>query len=155
VSILATPRAHRARLALFHPLLCHPLLCLPLVAASLLLATGCTATFVPKPVAVETYTEPVLVRAELVPTDIYGYPRTYYGGTYVYLVDGRWYRPTDRGWMVYRREPTELGRERHYIYSQPTELSRERRRVYEEPTPYRRPVPAYPTEIRRERRPSP
>jgi hypothetical protein len=104
----------------------------------LLGASGCTATFTPEPVAVVTYEVPV-VQAEVVPYDIQRYPRVYYGGTYVYLVEGRWYFPTARGWMVYREEPRELGRYR-------TQIERG-------PEPRRSPGYAAPREQRRERRP--
>ena len=57
------------------------------LAALLLGATGCTATVTPTPVAV-TYDAPV-VEADVVPADIYAYPHVYYGGTAVYLVNGR------------------------------------------------------------------
>jgi hypothetical protein len=44
--------------------------------------------------------------------DIEAYPSAMYGGDYVYLVEGRWYRRGPRGWAYYRQEPPELGRER-------------------------------------------
>ena len=91
-------------------------------------AAGCTATIEP-PSAVVT-TDDVYVTSE-VPVDIYAYPRVWYGGTYVYLVDGRWYAPRGRGWVIYRREPQELSRYRtNYQRSSPAP-----RRHYE---PYRR-----------------
>ena len=39
-------------------------------------------------------------------------PRVYYRGRYAYLVDNRWYYPSDRGWVVFRDEPRELARYR-------------------------------------------
>lgn len=107
-----------------------------ITAALLLGVSGCTATFTPEPVTV-TYQEPV-VRAEVVPPDIYAYPRVYYGGTYVYFVEGRWYAPSPRGWVVYRQEPRELSRHRVQIQSSPR---------YEQ----RAPVYAAPREERRQR----
>jgi hypothetical protein len=107
-------------------------------AAILLAGSGCTATFTPEPVTV-TYREPV-VEAQAVPVDIYTYPRVFYGGTYVYLVDGRWYAPSPRGWVVYRQEPRELNRYRVRIQSSPR---------YQQ----RAPVYAAPREEGRERRP--
>jgi len=101
-------------------------------------ALGCTAT-VPRAVTVETYPEPIAVRAQIVPTDIYAYPRVWYNGSYVYLVDGRWYYPTNQGWRVYRREPQELSRQRTRIHQAPERY-------------YRRAEPAYPRELDRERR---
>jgi hypothetical protein len=74
-------------------------------------AIGCT-TGVYGEVAVEY---PV-VRAEVVPTDIYYYPRAYYEGRNVYLVDDRWYYPYRNHWVVYQREPVELHRYRVRYY---------------------------------------
>jgi len=44
--------------------------------------------------------------------DIETYPSVLYGGVTVYYVGGRWYHRDPRGWAYYRREPTELGRQR-------------------------------------------
>jgi len=49
---------------------------------------------------------------ETVPAYAYYQPRVYYRGRYAYLVDGRWYYPSDRGWVVFREEPRELYRYR-------------------------------------------
>lgn len=77
---------------------------------------GCEATFRPVSPGGWAYAEDdVLIRASVVPPDIWSYPRVFYGGTYVYLVDGVWYYPTSSGWMVFRREPLELSRERTRI----------------------------------------
>jgi hypothetical protein len=46
------------------------------------------------------------------PDYVYYEPRVYYRGRYAYLVDDRWYYPTDRGWVVFREEPRELQRYR-------------------------------------------
>lgn len=45
------------------------------------------------------------------PPRIRHYPLAYYHGRPAYLVEGRWYYSTPRGWAVFRREPREL---RHY-----------------------------------------
>lgn len=42
------------------------------------------------------------------PPRIRRYPVAYYHGRPAYLVDGRWYYSTPRGWAVFRREPREL-----------------------------------------------
>lgn len=77
---------------------------------------GCEATFrTSEPVGFAWADDDVLIRASVVPRDIWQYPRVFYGGTYVYLVDGTWYYPTSSGWMVFRREPVELSRERTRI----------------------------------------
>lgn len=88
-----------------------------LIAAVAAIATaGCEATIRPREPLVLTYEdEGVLVRAPVVPPDIWTYPRALFGGTYVYYVDGLWYYPTGGGWMVFRREPIELSRERRRI----------------------------------------
>jgi hypothetical protein len=98
------------------------------------------ATVRPEPVAVTYEYEPPVVEATVVPVDIRAYPRVDYSGGYVYLVDGRWYYPSARGWMVYRDEPRELSRYRAQIERSPR---------------YRSPpaVYAYPQERRRERSP--
>jgi hypothetical protein len=89
-----------------------------LAALGSLGATGCWATFTPIPAEI-AYEGGVLVPADTVPPNIWAYPRTYFDGTYAYLAGGVWYFPTPQGWMVYRREPVELSRERTRIYSAP------------------------------------
>lgn len=42
------------------------------------------------------------------PPRIRRYPIAYYHGRPAYLVEGRWYYSTPRGWAVFRREPREL-----------------------------------------------
>lgn len=59
------------------------------------------------------------VRAEVVPVEITAYPRVYFRGTYAYLVDGRWYYPTNHGWVVFEEEPAELRRYRHTFRRSP------------------------------------
>ena len=91
-----------------------------LALAAALGATGCEATFTPANPVVPYRGGRLLAPAEVVPADIWAYPHVVFGGRPVYLVDGLWYAPTSRGWMIYRREPVELSRERTRIYaSQP------------------------------------
>jgi hypothetical protein len=52
------------------------------------------------------------VYVDSVPAHALYQPRVYYHGRYAYLVDGRWYYPTHRGWVVFREEPRELQRYR-------------------------------------------
>jgi hypothetical protein len=52
---------------------------------------------------------------ETVP-DFQYYPRTYYRGSYAYLVNGRWYYQNSGRWVVFREEPRELYRDRVYDY---------------------------------------
>jgi hypothetical protein len=49
--------------------------------------------------------------------DLTFYPRTYYRGSYAYLVNGRWYYQTRGRWVVFREEPRELYRYRVYEYN--------------------------------------
>jgi hypothetical protein len=67
------------------------------------------------------YDQPVEY-VDTVPERIEYYPRTYYRGHPAYLVDGRWYYPHNRRWVVFREEPVELRqyRTRHApAYSDP------------------------------------
>lgn len=94
-------------------------------AAAILAAlstTGCEATFHPgEPMsATISYDASEMEPARVVPRDIWDHPRVFYGGTYAYLVNGRWYFPTNRGWMVFRREPIELSRQRTYLGRAPS-----------------------------------
>ena len=86
-----------------------------LAALAILGVAGCEATFRPTRVNATFDEEDALVRAEVVPPDIWVYPRVAYGESYAYLVGGVWYIPTRAGWMVFRREPVELSRERTRI----------------------------------------
>ena len=101
-------------------------------------ATGCEPPFGPAgPVVASVGVD--LAPVATVPPDIWGYPRVYYGNSYVYLVNGAWYRPTPRGWVVFRREPVELARQRTRIYASP------RRGVQRVPVyGYPRPAPPVP-----------
>lgn len=65
------------------------------------------------------HAEPAYVEARVAPVYVDTYPRTYYEGRTVYLIDGHWYFQ-DRGrWVYYRREPEPLYRERVYIERAP------------------------------------
>src|SRR5690606_17698719 len=55
-----------------------------------------------------------VVTVDTVPAYVYDYPRVAYRGRYAYLVQGRWYYPSSRGWVVFRDEPRELRRYRVY-----------------------------------------
>lgn len=84
-----------------------------------------------------------VTEVDVVPVAIETYPHVYYRGSYAYLVDGRWYYRdygARRGWVVLRREPTELARYRStYVRSRRAPpgyaYPPERRRIYR---PYRR-----------------
>jgi hypothetical protein len=73
------------------------------------LGTGCAGTTRAQGTVVFGYRA---VYVETVPAYAVYQPRVYYRGRYAYLVDGRWYYPGDRGWVVFREEPRELRRYR-------------------------------------------
>ena len=73
------------------------------------LGTGCAGTTRAQGTVVFGYRA---VYVETVPAYAVYQPRVYYRGRYAYLVDGRWYYPGDRGWVVFREEPRELQRYR-------------------------------------------
>jgi hypothetical protein len=83
-----------------------------LVSFSALGAAGCEATFSPGPAS--TSWEIGAIWATDVPEDITLYPHVWYQGRWIYLVDGLWYAPTSRGWIVLREEPPDLSRYRRY-----------------------------------------
>jgi hypothetical protein len=111
-------------------------------------AAGCEATITPPVVAFQA---DVVAPVAVVPPDIYAYPRVYFGGAWAYLVDGFWYQPTPRGWVVFRREPVELARERTRIYAAPRPIA-PRTPAYGFPPPAPR---RSPYEQGRERTPNP
>ncbi len=94
------------------------------------LTAGCTAEVRTYRPVVYTEAETDVVYTESVPVSVETYPREYYGGVAVYLVDGRWYRRSGNRWQTYRSEPVELGRRRAVIErrSPPRALPREERR---------------------------
>jgi hypothetical protein len=89
-----------------------------------------------------------VVEAQVVPAEIEYYPRTYYRGRYAYLIEDRWYYPTERGWVVFREEPRELSRYRvwygqHYHTYPPYSPKRYYRHPELGAPPPRRPPPGY------------
>jgi hypothetical protein len=95
-------------------------------------ATGCAATVTAEPATADVVFSYPVVRVESAPARVYERPHTHYRGREAYLVNGRWYYPTDRGWVYFREEPTELRR-----YREAHADSREPRR-YEAPREERR-----------------
>jgi hypothetical protein len=53
------------------------------------------------------------------PVDVSGYPRRYYDGRTVYLVDDRWMYPDSNRWVYYQQEPPYLTQQRTYIRQAP------------------------------------
>ncbi|AUX26678.1 hypothetical protein SOCEGT47_072480 [Sorangium cellulosum] len=103
--------------------------------ASLLM--GCLGTVGAEGYVVSGYPA---ARAEAVPVEITAYPRVFFRGTYAYLVDGLWYYPTNRGWVVFEEEPAELRRYRQtyrrsprYVPERELSYPRERGRRYYTP----------------------
>jgi hypothetical protein len=118
-------------------------------------ATGCEATFTPGEPVFSVSGGGLVVRAVEVPPDVWSYPRVSFDGGYVYLVNGLWYQQTPRGWMVFRREPAELARQRVRFYAAPRGGVLPRTPAYGFP-PYRRQQPREaPREYGRERTPLP
>jgi hypothetical protein len=84
-----------------------------------------------------------VVYVERAPIRVYERPSVVYRGRPAYLVDGRWYSRSDRGWLYFRDEPAELRRARASrsqtrVQADPprrrdVEERRERRRYVEEP----------------------
>jgi hypothetical protein len=82
---------------------------LVLGAAGCYAGVGTRAAVYSEPVV---YTDPSVVVVQTVPAEIERYPRHYYRGSYVYLVDGQWYVRSSGRWVVYRSEPRDLARVR-------------------------------------------
>ena len=75
-------------------------------------ATGCAATVTATPVHGEVLFSYPVVRVESAPVRIHEQPHVIYRGRDAYLVNGRWYYPSDGGWVYFREEPKELRRYR-------------------------------------------
>jgi len=122
-------------------------LAIPVIALALG-ASGCVSE-----ASVEagvSYDYPV-TRVDVVPADIYAYPRFYYGDGYAYLVGDRWYYESPSGWMIFRVEPRVLAERRVIIRSgggRDTYYRRAQPRYYEE----RRPAPPPREPVERGRR---
>jgi hypothetical protein len=125
-----------------------------LAAACAFGSLGCEATFTPAEPIFSVSGGGMVVRATAVPPDVWSYPRVYYDGGYVYLVNGLWYEPTPQGWVVYRREPVELARQRVRLYAVPRGDVLPRTPAYSYP-PYRGQPRQSPEEYGRERAPLP
>src|SRR5688572_29114544 len=97
-----------------------------------------------------TYAESTLVYDYLAtyvdrpPDYVFYEPGVYYRGRYAHLHDGRWYYPTERGWVVFREEPRELQR---YRVSRPAGYDHRYRSVdpyrYDATPDYRYRTPEY------------
>ncbi|MDC0748989.1 hypothetical protein [Polyangium mundeleinium] len=87
----------------------------PVIALSML-AAGCVATLSAGTPNVGGYD---VAYAEAVPVDVNMYPAVEYRGRLAYLVEGRWYWPTDNGWVVFVEEPPELTRYRTNVQTAP------------------------------------
>jgi hypothetical protein len=87
--------------------------------------------------------------AQTVPTDIYTYPRVWYGDRFVYLVGDQWYAPQGRAWVVLRSEPPALTRYRSAYRPRPPAAWAPPAPGVRPPAPgFRpapRPVPAFPS----------
>jgi hypothetical protein len=116
-----------------------------------LLTAGCGATVVAgvsEPTVYGVYGYDA-VDAGTVPVSIETYPRTYWRGSYAYLVDGMWYYPTGGRWVILNQEPRELASFRMGVRQHP--------HVHRAPPaqygyPRARPVRRAPREVHREYR---
>lgn len=119
-----------------------------LCAAALAGVTGCTATVTARPARAAVLYDNSVVYVDDAPAGIYDRPAVYYHGRPAYLVRGRWYYPSESGWVYFRDEPVELrrarttrsfvrvdadGRRRDYVEERPV-----RRRYVEQPRETRR-----------------
>ncbi|MDI3284965.1 hypothetical protein [Polyangium sp. 15x6] len=77
---------------------------------------GCTATLSAGPPNVGGYD---VAYANAVPVDVDTYPAVPYRDRLAYLVEGRWYWPTDNGWVVFLEEPPELANYRTNVQTAP------------------------------------
>jgi hypothetical protein len=119
--------------------------CLLLAYAAVTLESGCTTGVYSRPVRVDPISGDEVVYVDTAPRDIELQPHYYYGGSYVYYVDGRWYRRGPSGWGYYRQEPPALTRQRPYVQQAPA-APRERSYVQVAPAapreiPYAAPQP--------------
>jgi hypothetical protein len=65
-------------------------------------------------------TQPVgYVEVSSAPVHVERYPRTYYDGHVVYLVNDRWMYNDGGRWAYYREEPSQLRRQRQYVQQAP------------------------------------
>lgn len=87
----------------------------PLLLLAAIGATGCTASVTAEPVtpvrARVLFSYPV-VHVESAPARIHQHPHVVYRGRNAYLVNQRWYYPSERGWVYFAEEPRELRRYR-------------------------------------------
>ncbi len=121
-----------------------------LVALSVVGVTGCTATLRTMP-NIGGYT---VAAVDGVPYALDEYPRYYYGDRYAYLIDGSWYYPTNRGWVMFMEEPRPLAQYRMRLQTAPPATRRpDVQYGYPPPRPTRPTQPTQPRELRREYRP--
>ena len=85
------------------------------IVAISIITTGCSASLGLRP-TVGGY---AVTATDSVPVAIDGYPRALYRDRYAYLVDGRWYYPTNNGWVVFLEEPTPLEQYRMRVQMAP------------------------------------
>jgi hypothetical protein len=79
-----------------------------LLAGSLALMLGTSGCVAHAATAAAVTVDEPVVEVETVPVAVESYPRQYYQGEYVYLVDGSWYYRRRGHWVVYTVEPRAL-----------------------------------------------
>ena len=121
-----------------------------LLAAGLLTASAaCTGEAQLRTGVVYDY--PVAYVSRPPPRYLY-YPHRDYRGRPAYLIRGRWYYSTPRGWALFRREPTELRRYRERRSEDPPRRARRPRYLERERRDVRtRDSLRTPTEVKRRR----
>jgi hypothetical protein len=122
------------------------LVCLGALAS----VTGCAATVTATPARTAVLYDYPVEYVEAAPVRVYERPRVDYRGRPAYLVDGRWYYRSDRGWLYFRDEPGELKRARvtrSYAHAR----ANPPRRRYVEERPVQRRYVEEPSEGRRRR----
>ena len=119
-------------------------------AGALASVTGCAATVTARPARTAVLYDYPVVYVDEAPARVYERHSVHYHGRPAYLVDGRWYYRSDRGWLYFSDEPAELRRARTRDGNVHVQASPPRRRYVEE-RPVRRRYVEEPSEGRRRR----
>lgn len=118
--------------------------------AALASVTGCAATVTARPARTAVLYDYPVVYVDRAPVRVYERRSVHFHGRPAYLIDGRWYYRSNRGWLYFRDEPAELRRARTrdgdvHVQARPP------RRRYVEERPVRRRLVEEPSEGRRRR----
>lgn len=119
-------------------------------AGALASVTGCAATVTARPARTAVLYDHPVVYVDQAPVRVYERRSVAYHGRPAYLVDDRWYYRSERGWLYFKDEPTELRRARTRDGNRHVQANPPRRRYVEERPAQRRYVEE-PSEGRRRR----